>query len=348
VRVLNIGGDDLTDGVAGDPAAAGIGSQPSQAAGPVAGTMVAAARSAVGSRMRVLVEDIRGSLDFYLAQADTDRVDRVVVTGGAALAEGFLAKLQEGLGRSVEIADPLSTVALGKTGLSEEELRHAAPYMVTPIGLALWGSVAGRPISLLPDEVLKARRQRRQATAIGCAVLAFAAALGLVGVGRMAQVTAAQDRAAKAEALVTSLNGQFATVSDVTRVQADVRTQQALYASALGHEVDWIRLMQQVTAVMPPGVHLASLTVVRQITSATAVAGTTAVDGTLTMGVVAAGGPGSAADWLRALATLPGLQGTTVQTITQALAPLGVTFGSTSFVTTAAESQRSVQAGAKQ
>src|SRR5579859_8057930 len=140
VRVLNIGGDDLTDTVAGDPAPVANGSQSSQAVAPVAGTMIAAARSAVGSRMRVLVEDIRGSLDFYLAQADTDRVDRVVVTGGAALTEGFLAKLQDALGRSVEIADPLATVTAGKTGLSEEQLRQAAPYLVTPIGLALWGS----------------------------------------------------------------------------------------------------------------------------------------------------------------------------------------------------------------
>ncbi len=346
VRVLNVGGDDLAAAIAPSaPAAANAGDvQQAKVAGPGQVATIGTVKAAVGGPLRALVDDIRGSVDFYLAQSDTDRVDRIVLTGGAALSEGLLPRLQDALRQTVEIANPLSTVALGKTGLTEEQLRDAAPYLVTPIGLALWATVPGRPISLLPDEVLLAKRAARQAVLVGCAMAAFAAILGLAWAGRAAQVTGAQHRASQAEAQVSSLNRQIATTSDITRVQADVKAHEQMYATALSGEIDWIRLIEQITAVMPNGVHLTTLTVGRQ-----ASAGATGSVGTISIGAVGTGGPDKAAEWLRALATLPGLAGTSVQSITATTGPTGtkstsVVFTSTSGVTPAAESQRSLAA----
>jgi type IV pilus assembly protein PilM len=346
VRVLNIGGDELGDGETAAAKAATNGSQ--QQAGAGAGvTLTIAPRMAGASRVHALVDDIRGSLDFYLAQADTDRVDRIVVTGEAALTEGLLPRLQEALGRTVEIADPLATVAIGKTGLSPEQLRDAVPYLVAPIGLALWGAVAGRPISLLPDEVLQAGRQKRQVLLIAFAVSAFAALLGLAWGARTVQVTNAKHQASDAQARSSALSRQVVAMSDVTKVDTAVKASQQVQAAALARDVDWIRLIEQVTAVMPGDVHLTTVTVSR---SATGTAGATASDGTITFGAFANGGPPSVANWLRALATIPGLSGVSVASIAQTVATAGVpggsTFASSATVTTAAESQRSIKAGA--
>jgi len=352
VRVLNVGGDDLTGGTDGPRPPEDLAPMASQAGpGGASVATIGTVRTAVGAPMLALIDDIRGSLDFYLAQSDTDRIDRIVATGGGALTDGLLNSLQNSLRQTVEIANPLTTVGLGKTGLTDAQLQEAAPYLVTPIGLALWATVPGRPISLLPSEVLQAKRQARQTAVVACAVSAFAVILGLAWAGRAAQVANAQHQADQAQARITSLNRQVAAISDVTAIQAEVQTQKQWYASALSKEVDWIRLMEQVTAVMPPDVHLTSLNVQRQA-SATAggsTAGRTATpDGTLTISAVATG-PVSVANWLRALATLPGLQDTFVQTITEAPGQggsrSGVTFSSTSSVTSAAESQRSLEAG---
>ena len=169
------------------------------------------------------------------------------------------------------------------------------------------------------------------------------------GPGDLSAVTSAQHRATDAQAQITSLNSQVATTSDVTTVQAAVTAQKAVYASALAKEVDWTRLVEQLTGVLPPGVHLSTLAVQRQGVVVGPASAANASDGSLSVGVSAAGGPDAAANWLRALATLPSLQGTAVSTITQdktaGAPPNAVTFSSSSSVTPAAESQRSVKAG---
>src|ERR1700738_1888432 len=98
-------------------------------------------------------------------------------------------------------------------------------------------------------------------------------------------------------------------MSDVTKVDTAVKASQQVQAAALASDVDWIRLIEQVTAVMPADVHLTTLTVSR---SATGTAGAIASDGTITFGAFANGGPPSVANWLRALATIPGLSGVSV------------------------------------
>jgi type IV pilus assembly protein PilM len=349
VRVLNVGGDDLTS-ASDSSSIADNPSSPAQfgAGGTSTVATTSVVRAASGGPLRAIVDDIRGSLDFYLAQSDAGRVDRIVLTGGGALADGLLPRLQEALRHTVEIANPLSTVAVGKTGLTDEQLREAAPYLVTAIGLALWATVPGRPISLLPDEVLLAKRQSRQTSALAFAVAAFAAALGVLWAGRTVQVTRAQHDASQAQAKVASLNREIASISDVTSLQAQVKGQQLVYASALSKEVDWIRLIGQVSAIMPKDMHLTSLNVQRLA----AAAGTSAAptpDGKFSIAAVA-GNPDSVANWLRAVAKLPALDGTLVQTITASPGQPGVTAGSvvfqsTSSVTSVAESERSLTAG---
>jgi type IV pilus assembly protein PilM len=347
VRVLNVGADDLitTSDSAPEPdnrgalGQSGAGGTTTVAAPPVV-------RAAGAGPLRALVDDIRGSLDFYLAQSAAGRVDRIVLTGEGALIDGLLSHLQDSLRKTVEIANPLSAVALGKTGLTDEQLRDATPYLVTPIGLALWATVPGRPISLLPEEVLLAKRQARQTSALALGVAAFAAVLGLTWAGRSVQVTRSEHDASQAQVKVASLNREIAAISDVTSLQAQVKGQQQLYASALNKEVDWIRLIGQVSAIMPKDMHLTTLSVQRAPSTGSTVAG--APDGKFTIAAVA-GSPDSVANWLRAVATLPGLDGTLVQTITATDAkpgvPATVVFQSTSSVTSAAESQRSLTAG---
>lgn len=347
VRVLKAGGDDIADAEA--PSGPGAMSGPPSGrpvVGAPAGTLTAT-RSAVGGPLRHLIDDIRGSLDFYLAQADSDRVDRIVVTGGGALTDGLLAGLQDALRHTVEIANPLSNMTIGKVGLTQEQLNEAVPYLVTPVGLALWASSTGRPISLLPDDVLVESRQRRQTIAVAFAVTGFAALLGLVWTGRMTQVNNAQHRATQSEAKSTTLTAQVATLSDVTKVQADVAGSKLQYSSALAKDVDWIRLIEQVTAVMPADMHLTAFSGQRSVTSA---GGATVSDGTVSMAAVANKGPESVANWIRALETIPGLSGAWVASITRSVtvgAPDAVSFTTTASVTPAAESQRSIQAGAQ-
>ncbi|MDP9073345.1 MAG: type IV pilus assembly protein PilM [Actinomycetota bacterium] len=350
VRVLNIGGSDLTEALSRELAVNAQSAEDIKRRGANgAQVAVAQSQSALSLRMGSLVDEVRGSLDFFLAQTDTERVNRVILTGGAVQTAGLVTRLEQALGPIVSVANPLEVVAAGKTGLSETQLRQAAPYMVTPIGLALWGGAGQRPITLLPKEVLVARRQRQQ-TGLAAVAVGGVAALLAVGWGaRVVQVTQAHHRAQSAEAAVATLQRQKATLAPVAAVFNDVQTRGQLSVTALGHDVDWVHLLNQITAVMPADITISTFAGTKPgvVVSGGAVAPSAApsADGTITISAVAKGGQESVANWLRALATIPGLQNTWVSQSSKAGTAGGATvnFSSDASVTKAAESNRAQQ-----
>ena len=345
VRVLNIGGSDLTEALSRELAVNARSAEDiKRRSGNGAQVAVAQSQSALSLRMGSLVDEVRGSLDFFLAQTDTERVDRVILTGGAVQTSGLVSRLEQALGPIVQVANPLEMVAVGKTGLSESQLRQSAPYMVTPIGLALWGAAGQRPISLLPKEVLVARRQRQQSGVAAIAVGGVAALLAVGWGARTIQVSQAHHRAQNAEAEVATLQAQKAALAPVAAVFNDVHTRGQLTVTALGHDVDWVHLLQQITAAMPPDVAISTFAGTKPASGAAAGAVGSASDGTITITAVAKGGQESVANWLRSLATIPGLQNSWVSSSTKA-GPGGasVTFNSDASVTKAAESTRAQQ-----
>lgn len=84
-----------------------------------------------------LIEEIRGSLDYYSATSASGPVTRVVLSGGGARLRGLAERLSERLHVPVEVGSPLSGIAVGATGLSDAQLRFVDPIAAVPVGLAL-------------------------------------------------------------------------------------------------------------------------------------------------------------------------------------------------------------------
>jgi len=83
------------------------------------------------------IEEVRGSLDYYLAQPDAVRLDRIVLSGGGAQLHGLAYRLAAATGTPVDPAQPISRVAVGRTGLSDQQLTYLEPLTSVPVGLAL-------------------------------------------------------------------------------------------------------------------------------------------------------------------------------------------------------------------
>ncbi len=101
----------------------------------------AEAAELVEQRLDVLVEEVRGSLDFYRAQQDATPLARVVVTGGGSLLGPLVERLQTASSVPVERGHTLAGVHVGRLGLHAEQLAELEPKMAIPVGLAL-GAVA--------------------------------------------------------------------------------------------------------------------------------------------------------------------------------------------------------------
>src|ERR671913_21621 len=80
--------------------------------------------------------EIQKTFDFFKATAASDRINRIVVSGGASRAEGFSDMLAERFGASVEAFDPFKRVSLDvkKHGA---RLAEVGPTVAVAVGLAL-------------------------------------------------------------------------------------------------------------------------------------------------------------------------------------------------------------------
>ncbi len=81
--------------------------------------------------------EIQKTFDFFKATAASDRIDRIVVSGGASRAEAFTEMLTERFEAPVEPFDPFKRVALDAKRYPSETLTDVAPTVAVAVGLAL-------------------------------------------------------------------------------------------------------------------------------------------------------------------------------------------------------------------
>ena len=103
---------------------------------PVHGVTFDDARPVLRAVTENVMLEVQKTFDFYRASAPSDRISRLVVSGGASRAEGFAEMLGERFQAPVEPFDPFRKVSFdaGKFGLDASEI---APTAAVAVGLAL-------------------------------------------------------------------------------------------------------------------------------------------------------------------------------------------------------------------
>jgi type IV pilus assembly protein PilM len=90
-------------------------------------------------RATQFVDEIRSSLEFYTAQTQGARIERLLVSGGGSKLEGFIDILRQRIPVTVEPGRVFSRVG-SQLSLSEEAQAEAEPVLATAVGLAIpWG-----------------------------------------------------------------------------------------------------------------------------------------------------------------------------------------------------------------
>ena len=140
IRILLMGGQDLTDAVAER-----MGVAPPQAEAmkqeiglrsDVAPSSQIASRVIEGAAA-TFVDEVRGSLDYYTASTGSTTISRLVLTGGGGRLVGLAEHLQTATRIPVVAGNPLEHLAVGKTNLTPEQMSFVQPLAVVPVGLAL-------------------------------------------------------------------------------------------------------------------------------------------------------------------------------------------------------------------
>lgn len=84
----------------------------------------------------VLLE-IQKTFDFFKATASSDRIDRILLSGGASRVDGFAEALAERFGAPVEPFDPFRTIAFEPAKLGMVNAEGLVPTAAVAVGLAL-------------------------------------------------------------------------------------------------------------------------------------------------------------------------------------------------------------------
>ena len=84
----------------------------------------------------VLLE-VEKTFDFFKATAASDRIDRIMLCGGASKVEGFADALRERFNTEVEQFDPFRQVTIDPKVLGTVSMDDAAPLAAVALGLAL-------------------------------------------------------------------------------------------------------------------------------------------------------------------------------------------------------------------
>ena len=141
VRILLMGGADVTDALSertgtsqGEAEARkhemGMNTNSEEMADQAAGRVMDAAGQA-------FVDQVRGSLDYYMASPGARPIDRIVVTGGGSRLAGLIERLYSSTRVDVERGTAFADLEIGKTGLSPEQMDFVEPLAAVPVGLAL-------------------------------------------------------------------------------------------------------------------------------------------------------------------------------------------------------------------
>jgi Tfp pilus assembly protein PilN len=172
-------------------------------------------------------------------------------------------------------------------------------------------AVAAMPhVNLMPPEIAAAQRFRRLQLVMGGAVLVSAVLVGALYTHAKGGINDAQSQLTSAQAQRTSLQSKLNSLSSVKKTFADVQSKQQLLQLAMGQEIRWSYMLNDLSFRIPSNVWLTSVSATESAVGlgTTGASGATALPGSTvtTIGTVDFSGVAikhdDVAAWLDALA----------------------------------------------
>jgi type IV pilus assembly protein PilM len=136
-RDVSIGGNAFTEAVQKELGLPFDGAEDAKRGLPVDGVRPEDVSPVLHAVMENVLLEIEKTFDFFKATAANDRIDRVVVSGGASLVEHFEGALRERLGCDVDRFDPFRNVPIDPAALNGGTAADYAPVCAVALGLAL-------------------------------------------------------------------------------------------------------------------------------------------------------------------------------------------------------------------
>ena len=215
------------------------------------------ALDAVRTRLTPFARELVSSLQFYQTQPESLGIREIVITGGTAQLEGLADALNQMIGVSVSVGDPLARVDVQVD--IPPALDATIGSLAVPIGLAIEDE-PGRSVNLLPKEA----RQTTKPPRLLAVAAPLAAAIPLVAVAFL--FMQASGTAGDRQAELDVVKAQIDALPEPSKptidpaLAADQASRATAVAQILGTRLTWERVLGDVSRVLPSGVSLTELT----------------------------------------------------------------------------------------
>src|SRR5437867_10946658 len=104
---------------------------------PVDGATFEEAQPVLRAVTENVLLEIQKTFDFFKATASSDRIDKVLLSGGVSRVDGFAKALEERFGAPVEPFDPFRKIAFAPDKRATADAENLVPTAAVAVGLAL-------------------------------------------------------------------------------------------------------------------------------------------------------------------------------------------------------------------
>jgi len=135
-RDISIGGNAYTEAVQKELDLPHESAEQLKKGIPVDGASFEEAQPVLRAVTENVLLEVQKTFDFFKATASSDRIDRIMLSGGASRVDGFRDMLHERFNAPVEEFDPFRTIVWDPKKLGRDAVEHASTAAVA-VGLAL-------------------------------------------------------------------------------------------------------------------------------------------------------------------------------------------------------------------
>ena len=219
-----------------------------------------AANSSLVAKRDYIVEEVRGSLEYFFSHGQGAQLSGIWLTGGGALIPGVGERIGAAVGVPVRTAPVVAQYSAESLSLTEAETSEASSRWATAIGLALWGAGGVHAPSLLPPEIKERLLRQRAIAGAGAGVLVLCVGLGALSAHEVGATSSVLGQVKAANETAASLEAEVGKLESVTQVESDITGRRELAADALADDINWVALDERLVAALPQGVQLTGIT----------------------------------------------------------------------------------------
>jgi type IV pilus assembly protein PilM len=136
-RDISIGGNSYTEAVQKELNLPFESAEQLKRGQPVDGVSFDDVKPVLQSMTENVLLEVQKTFDFFKATASSDRIDRIVLSGGASRVDGFAQALQERFGTTVESFDPFKKISFEASKFAVDDPANLLPQAAVAVGLAL-------------------------------------------------------------------------------------------------------------------------------------------------------------------------------------------------------------------